>query len=78
MRTESQFRLENGLALKTGSLPHEEVVEITGDRVFVHVEDLLTQVEGHGPVGPSGGNRGRGTRDDMKTTIGSALWAEMM
>ena len=53
VRSEGKFRLENGLPLKTGSLSHEKVVEITRDRVFVNVEDLLTQVEGHGTVGPS-------------------------
>ena len=60
VRSEGEFGFEDGLPLQTGALPDEKMVEITRDRVLVNVEDLLTQMEGHGTVGPSVGGRNKG------------------
>ena len=50
VRSERQFRLKDRLSLKTGSLTHEEMIEIAGDRVLVDVKDFLAQMDRHRTV----------------------------
>ena len=52
VRSESEFRFEDGLTLKTGALAHEQMVEVAGDRILVNVENFLTEMERHRTVGP--------------------------
>lgn len=53
MRPECKFCTEYGLALKTGTLPNEEMIVVTLQRLAIYIEYFIAQMQAHTAIRPA-------------------------